>query len=472
MVYKNQQTGLTASKESDKNLIINVITTFLETHDEIKTAEKTGVDEGVVKILLSNRNKVLRLFDKQVWDSIVKIRKANEEKLQEQEYEQLTTNVLFLMINSLYNTNEICEKLHIHYNKFMSIINNEEYIEKNFGIQMLDKLRQSRELRDNLVSDHNISSSTNEIVKTPECRQIIKPNIIKVGKYEHQLIKKAALFLEYNGDSKEAAINSSYSLNEIITSIKDIRLKDLLLENVYEHTQKLLEIDSILTQNRISECKKLVKSVIVATHEAKGNLYTIIKKTGYSEEIIRRVLKHPCVGIICNSLDISVNLDMLYYKEETKIEYYSLSYYNPMGQLIEIEEQERKLVLGIADYIIENKCSYSKAAEKFKLSKKTICLKMKDKLPHVSKEKSEKVNEIVSSYTAKSVKDDENLQERVLLESKIFLRGYTLEQVAYLTNNSYSSTQRDLSKRLPQIDEEKGQLVKTMLKNNQLHKNS
>lgn len=397
--------------------------------------------------------------------------KGNKTKLREQEYEQLMSNILFLMIHSLYNYNEICEQLHIYNDKFKSMIDNAAYIKEHFGIQMLEKLENSREIRRNLVSDRSSGPSTNEIVKDPKYRQLIKPNVIKVSKYEHELIKRVSVFLENDGNSTKAAINSEYKLNELLTSLNDEKLKNLLLENVYNKLHEFLEIDSILTQNRISECKNLIKTVILATYEEKGNLKRIEEKTGYSEIVIRRILEHPYFHIICNNLDINISLDMLHYEEETIDNYYPIPYYDELGKLVEIAEQEAKLVLDIADYMIENNASYSKAAQKFNLSKKTICVKMKEKLPYISKSKSEEVNEIVEQHTSKSVKDDKSLQERVLFESEIFLRGYTLNEVAYLVNGSYSAIQRDLSKRLPQISEEKGQLVKTKLQYNQAYKN-
>lgn len=140
---------------------------------------------------------------------------------------------------------------------------------------------------------------------------------------------------------------------------------------------------------------------------------------------------------------------------------------NEFEKMIDIDEQQKNLILEIANYIIDKNASYGDAAKKFGFSKKTVCVKMKDKLPYISKIKSEQVREIVKQNTSFSVENDEILKERVLFECELFMRGYTLEQLAYLVNNSYSSTQRDLSERLPKISEEKGQLLKTRLQYNQ-----
>jgi len=472
MFYGNNKTNLNISREEDKKLIMNIISTFLETHDVIDVATKNKVTERLVTIILNNRKLILRLYDQEIWKRIVKIKEENEKILQEQEYEQLMNNILIFMITSLYNYDEICEKLYIIRDTLTDMINNEEYIKNHFGIHMLEKLKKAREIRRNLANDNILSSSTNEIVKDPKYRQIVKPNVIKVSKYEHQLIKKVAVFLEYDGDSKNAAINSSYPLNEIITSLADPKLKGLLLEDVYEEVQELLEIESILTQNRMVECKALIGNVVLSVHREKGNINRIKRNIGYSEAVIRRILEHPYVSIICNSLDINVSVDMLHYEEKKVTDYdYPFYHFDSVGRLVEIDMKEVQLVLDIADFIIESNATYAQAAQKFGFSKKTICVKMKNKLPYISKTKSKEVNKIVNRNTAKSVENDEELQERVLLESELLLRGYTIKQVAYLVNNKYSSTQRDLSKRLPQLSEEKGQLVKTMLKYNQAYKN-
>jgi len=97
------------------------------------------------------------------------------------------------------------------------------------------------------------------------------------------------------------------------------------------------------------------------------------------------------------------------------------------------------------------------------MGKTTVEEKVKNKLPHISKEKSDKVTEIIKSHTSTKAEQDEQIRERTLLETELFLRGYTLSQVAYLVNSSYTTTQRDLSNRLSLIDKEKSKQVEEIM---------
>lgn len=454
------------TNEEDKILIKKAIAAYIELKSSDAVVQAINIELDLVQTIVENKLWVTKLFGSTTWDEVDKIRRQEKAELKDREYEELMSNILFYMINSLYNYNEICEKNYITDNIFKSMIDNEKYIEEHFGIQMLQKLRESREIRKCLPIDKRDIKSSRQIVKDPNHRKLIKSNIIVVSNYEFELIKKVSIFFDNGGNTEKASNNSEYSIKDLYTSLCDDKLKNILKESVYEQLEVLREVDSILTQNRMTERKELIRTIILAIHSTNGDLTAIERKTGYSKMIIERVIQHPYVSIVCNSLNIEVSLDMLHYEDEYN-ENYPKYQVDSLDKLEHVDEQERKLILDIADYIIENKATYKEAADKFKLSKKTICVKMKDKLPHISKEKSEKVNEIVKGNTALSITDSPELQARVELEYALFMRGYTLEQVADLVNNSYSSTQRDLAERLSQIDKEKGALVKQRLQYNQ-----
>lgn len=470
---------LKISNSKDKILIKEVISKYLEIKNINEVARVTNISRSTIQEIFRHKSWVRKLFNEETLEIVTQLLEEEEEKLRREqeeisakEYEKLMANILDNMIHSLYNYDEMCENLHICIKTLKDMIDNEKYIKEHFGEQMLQELKLSKDRRNNLPYCCKRGNNTCEIVKDPKCRQIIKPDIIKTSKYEYELIKKAVLFLEHSGDSKKVVNSSGCPLNEIITSLADPKLKELLLEDVYEEVQELLEIESILTQNRMIERKVLIGNVVLSVHRERGNINRIKTNLGYTEDVIRRILEHPYVSIICNSLNINVSVDMLHYEEKSSTDYcYPFYYFDSVGKLVEIDMKEVQLILDIADFIIESNATYAQAAQKFGFSKKTICVKMKNKLPYISKTKSKEINKIVNGNTAKNVENDEELQERVLLESKLLLRGYTIKQVAYLVNNKYSSTQRDLSQRLPQLSEEKGQLVKTMLKYNQAYKN-
>lgn len=144
------------------------------------------------------------------------------------------------------------------------------------------------------------------------------------------------------------------------------------------------------------------------------------------------------------------------------------NYMDDLGVMVNIDVEFNHKILAIADFIIEYNASYKEAAIKFQMGKSTIAEYMKYKLPFISLEKSKKVNEVVAKHLSQKLITAE-MKERVVFEYGLLKRGYNLTQIAYLTNNSYSSTQRDLSARLSMISEDRKNEVESILENNQSH---
>lgn len=136
-----------------------------------------------------------------------------------------------------------------------------------------------------------------------------------------------------------------------------------------------------------------------------------------------------------------------------------------LERMIRVEEQEKMLILNIADYIIESKSSLRETANHFHIGKTTIGDYMKYKLPLISTDKTIQVSAIISSKTCTKELTDE-LKDRIYFEYELLMRGYTLKQIAYLLNANYPMVQRDLSSRIYRISDEMGDLAKEKLNSN------
>lgn len=123
-----------------------------------------------------------------------------------------------------------------------------------------------------------------------------------------------------------------------------------------------------------------------------------------------------------------------------------------------MNEEKIELIKQIADFIIENSCSYSKAAIHFKISKTTVGKYMKDILPKIDYKRYKLVREIVDSNTSGIITIEDVL--RIEQEYILYLAGYTLKKISDLTGNSYSLVQRDLSNKLAKLDKEKSNQAK------------
>lgn len=297
---------INVENERDKLLADEIINMFLNGNSYDEIAKVTNQNVEFVEWILKYRKMIVKTFGDNIWNSIsIKKREMQQierDRRKELEYEQTMDNVIYYMTNSLYNYDEMSEKTFINKKILQDMISNFDYIESKYGKNMVERLKKAIEMRKRI---HTVRREDAIIVKDPKYRSIIYPDIITVSSYQYSLIQKVAMFFECNGDTQRMAMNSEYCLNAIVTSLNESCLKDILLESVYQKLQTLLEVDSILTHNRVAECKMLVKNVVSIAYTVHGDAESLTEILGYPIGVIERILSHPSVPVLCQELGIN-----------------------------------------------------------------------------------------------------------------------------------------------------------------------
>ena len=300
MLYK-----IDIKNKNDKLLVEQIIDLFLNDSSYEEIEQKTNQNIDFIKWILKYKKMIITNFGEDIWKSIqikikeISVREKEAEKMAQ--YEHTMDNVIYYMLNSLYNYDEMVEKVFVNKKNFQDMVSNFDYIESRYGSNILKRLKEAIEIRKVIPRSHKDDVI---LVKDPKYRRIVFPNVITVSSYQYSLIEKVYLFFEYHGNTQKMAMNSEYCLNTIVASLNDICLKDILLEPVYKKLQTLLEIDSILTQNRLTERNVLVKNVVSIVYSVNGDAESIIEILGYPIEIVKRILDDPYTSIICQNLGI------------------------------------------------------------------------------------------------------------------------------------------------------------------------
>lgn len=425
--------------KKDKLLVQEIINLFLgeKSIEEIATETQQTID--FVICVLDYQKMIVEHFGEDIWNQIVQRKKKLNQQRKEKEYEQNMENILYYVIHSLYNYMEMQEFVFMNESTICSMLSNTEYIEKKFGKQILEKALQMMELRKKIFV---IPKSNKYIVKAPELRKIIQPDVIRVSQYEYSLIEKVSLFFKFGGDSMRMNRETSFSVNDIMLSLRTPNLEKLLTDSAYAYLQTLLNVECILTQNRLDECRTLVTDIVLLSRDEHGIIENILEISEYPKCLIERILNHPYSNVVCNKYGIDRN-DIELKNRNTL-------------------DEATKLVLDIADYIIKNNASYRSAAVAFSLGKTTVGKYMSKILPNISKSKYDKVHSIIELKTTTGT-ISKIVEDRINLEYALLMRGYRLGQIGFLVNNSYGSTQRDLTGRLSRLAPEKAQEAKKVL---------
>lgn len=137
-----------------------------------------------------------------------------------------------------------------------------------------------------------------------------------------------------------------------------------------------------------------------------------------------------------------------------------------MANTLKNDEEREERVLLVGEYVKETGASTRKTAEYFTktyfpISNYTVSdyckryMKMKPSEVELLKDK-------IDLNTAKSI-NDEAIRERVIRNADLLLSGLSINEIVSLTNVSFWTIYRDLTKRLQIVDNTKYNLVKELL---------
>ena len=140
-----------------------------------------------------------------------------------------------------------------------------------------------------------------------------------------------------------------------------------------------------------------------------------------------------------------------------------------MASKVETDEERDKRIIMVGEYIEKTGASARKTAEVFsrtcfKISNVTVS----DYLQRFIKMRPEEVSALKDSIDKNIVKDvtDKDIQKRVYENTKLFLSGMTIQEIADNTDTSFWTVYRDLTRRLKALDEEMAIEVKNRLEEN------
>ena len=142
-------------------------------------------------------------------------------------------------------------------------------------------------------------------------------------------------------------------------------------------------------------------------------------------------------------------------------------YYDTIDENVPMATLENRL--GLANYIIENKCSVREVAKEFGLGKSTVHDYIQKKLPDISIKHYKAVFDILMENKSFST-NNKKVVEQVLKSYDYLVLGKTIDEIKDIQGLGWNVVQRNLTTRLSKIDKEKSKSAKEILTNNQLLK--
>lgn len=125
-----------------------------------------------------------------------------------------------------------------------------------------------------------------------------------------------------------------------------------------------------------------------------------------------------------------------------------------------MDEKRKELILKVAEYAVMNEASTREIANVFWFSHVTAHNLLTKGLKKLCEEDSTKENlnlynevqEVLDNNKAKSI-EDENIKNRVIRATKLFISGLTIDEIAQELDSTFFTVYRDLTVRLPKIED-------------------
>ena len=136
------------------------------------------------------------------------------------------------------------------------------------------------------------------------------------------------------------------------------------------------------------------------------------------------------------------------------------------------DEEKKKRILLVADYVIENKASTRLTAKfisdnHFPISNVTVHTWLQKNLIKLDPVRYQKVSEILKFNTPASV-EDAATKSRVFAAAKCILLDYTVDETAQELSSTRDTIYDDLTSRLPKLDKKIADDVKKKLQEHKL----
>ena len=136
------------------------------------------------------------------------------------------------------------------------------------------------------------------------------------------------------------------------------------------------------------------------------------------------------------------------------------------------DEEKKKRILLVADYVIENKASTRLTAKfisnnHFPISNVTVHTWLQKNLIKLDPVRYQKVSEILKFNTPASV-EDATTKSRVFAAAKCILLDYTVDETARELESTRDTIYDDLTSRLPKLDKKIADDVKKKLQEHKL----
>lgn len=309
------------SNKKDRKIINLLKLVLVDDVEDISILEKlTPITKNTIKKYIQDENYILNFLTKEEYQLLIK-KIEYSFKLEKQKEEIKELYLIGKIIDDVFNTRhkieDICLNNFFTISKFRKIIDDENFIDNNFGVGMMSKLK--TQIEQTALIRRSIPK--NEVLIEDRFHLFVaKENIYCLNQIDYKKLKIASDYLCSGADLDFVQKKHEISDAAVLSILSDLKLKEILKESAYKNLVRYIEIDKCLLNNEIAKKQHILKSIVESLYE---NNFSFEKTMNYFDlpkplfnKLLRAILK---ISIFDVDIKESIKQNISEENEEKKV---------------------------------------------------------------------------------------------------------------------------------------------------------
>lgn len=279
--------------------VLMFVAVYEETNIEV-ISKYINMSPDLIKKYLSDKDLIMSILDEKEYNELIRILKNIELVSDQEKYKEkvkITSKIIDDIMNTRYRITEIARRNFLSYTSLKKIIEDKEFLEKNFGENtyeiLLKRIDETSKLRDS--QNH---SANKILIQDKKNLAILRDDVHYLNEYEYRTVDIISTYLFSDCNVDEMAKSSGISYQNVISALNNLSLEYILKEDCYKEVVYLRNIENNFNQIGIQNKKELLINCVEALINNNYNARHTANQTKIPYYLLKRIIEQDFISML------------------------------------------------------------------------------------------------------------------------------------------------------------------------------
>ena len=254
----------------------------------------------LIKKYLSDKDLIMTILDEEEYKELIKIIKNMDLVSEKEKYIEkikITSKLINDIMSTRYRVDEIARRNFLSSSTFRKIIEDKEFLAKNFGENtyelLIKRIDETSRLRDS--QKH---SANKILIQDKKNLAILRDDVHYLNEYEYRVIDLISTYLFSDCNVDEIVKTRGISYQNILNALNDNRLKQLLKDEYYKEIVHLRELEKNFNQTGIQNKRELLVSCVEALVSNNYNARHTANQIKIPYYLLKRIIEQDFISML------------------------------------------------------------------------------------------------------------------------------------------------------------------------------